>query len=325
MAVAGKARLCMIGAGNMANAVHYPSFTRVQGAEVTALAELDAERGRKASERWGVPRVYPDYRKMIETEKPHAVCVIMPPQHMFDVVLACLRAKVCVFTEKPPGLTAYQTRSYARVARENGVFGMVGFNRRYIPVVTQAKQWVESHGGPVRLCVSSFYKGDSPPAYYDGQLDAIGCDAIHAVDFLRFACGGRVRSVASLVNAYGAAEPDAWQALVRFDNDASGVLHTFWNCGGRQHLFELHAVGASAYVDPDGRTVLKAQNGKKIEQMECPGISKREEMYLHSGFLAQAQHFVDCVVSGREPSSSFEDAVGTMDLVEAIRVSDISD
>lgn len=324
MADSDKVRVCMIGAGGMANNAHYPSITRVKEAEVAALADLVEEKAAKTAEQWGISKTYADCQEMIDKEKPDAVYVIMPPQHMYEIVMNCLRAKLHVFIEKPPGLTAYQTRSYARVAKENDVIGMVGFNRRYIPVVTQAKSWVEERGGRIVMAVSSFYKGDTNPSYYDGQIDAIGCDAIHSVDFLRFATDGDAESVASLVSAYGADEPDAWQALVRFDNGASGVLHTFWNCGGRQHLFELHAVGASAYIDPDGRTTLKAEKGNVIEELDSKGTGDRDEMYLSYGHLAQAQHFIDCILEGREPSSSFESAVGTMDLVDAIRHADIT-
>ena len=324
MAQSGKARVCMIGAGGMANHAHYPSITRVAQADVLAVAELDPKRGQETVEKWGIPKLYGDYKLMLEEQKPDAVYVIMPPQHMHDIVLHCLRAKTNVFIEKPPGLTAYQTSTFARVARENGVLGMVGFNRRYIPTITQAKAWVEEKGGSVMLCISSFYKGDTNPAYYDGYVDAIGCDAIHSVDFLRFACGGEVETVASLVSAYGADEPNAWQAIVRFDNGASGVLHTFWNCGGRQHLFELHAEGASAYIDPDGRTTLKADKGKVVEELPDQSNAPKEEMYLHYGHLAQAQHFIDCVREKREPSSSFQSAIGSMELVDAIREADIS-
>ena len=323
MADSDKVRVCMIGAGGMANQAHYPSITRVKEAQVLALSDLIEDKAKETADRWEIPNVYVDYQKMLEEQKPDAVYVVMPPQHMFEIVMACLRAKANVFVEKPPGLTAYQTRSYARVAKENGVVGMVGFNRRYIPVITRAKAYVEEKGGPVVLCVSSFYKGGSNPSYYDGQVDCIGCDAIHSVDFMRFACGGEVKSVASLVSAHGTDEPNAWQAMVRFDNGASAVLHTFWNSGGRQHLFELHSQGAAAYIDPDGRTTLRTKETKEAEVIENKGTKDRGEMYQNYGHLAQAQHFIDSIREGREPSSSFSDAVKTMDLVDEIRRGDI--
>ncbi len=38
-----------------------------------------------------------------------------------------------------------------------------------------------------------------------------------------------------------------------------------------------------------------------------------------NGFFQQAGHFVDCIQTGRQPSSHFADAVQTMALVDAIR------
>lgn len=316
MSQPSKVKVCMIGAGSMASNAHYPSVTQVPGAEVAAVAELIDERAEKAKATWGIPRSYRNYHEMLDKEKPDAVYVIMPPQDIREIVNACLRAKANVFMEKPPGLSTYQIRHWARVARESGVFGMVGFNRRYIPPLQRAKAFVEKHGGPVRLCVSCFYKGNASPNYYDGIMDALRCDAIHAVDYLRFACGGDVSETAHMVSAFGADEPNCWQAMVRFDNGAAGVFKAFWNSGGRQHWFELHAEGASAYIDPDGAGWMLADDGKVREDMD----NRRgdQKMNVHYGHLNQAAYFIECVRNCEPPHANFDDAVKTMELVDAI-------
>ena len=68
-------RVAFIGAGGRATTSHYPSIRDIPGAEICAIAELDAEKMRKAAEQFGVKATYADYREMIvENGDSHLFC-----------------------------------------------------------------------------------------------------------------------------------------------------------------------------------------------------------------------------------------------------------
>ena len=81
----------------------------------------------------------------------------MPPQHLFPLAIHCLSQQLHVFIEKPPGVTLHQTKEMALAAEKNDCKTMVGFNRRFIPLLQKVKTIVEARG-PIIQCMSTFHK-----------------------------------------------------------------------------------------------------------------------------------------------------------------------
>jgi predicted dehydrogenase len=301
-----RTRVLLIGAGAMANSVHYPSLASMEDVEMVALCDLAPEKLNPTAERFRIAKRYTNYREMLTTEEADAVYVLMPPHHLFDIVIAVLRSKRHVFIEKPPAITAFQTAAFVREAEKNGVLGMVGFNRRYIPMLTLARERV-LRKGPLTQAVCTFYKHGSA-VYYDGAVDVIGCDAIHAVDWLRFAAGpgAELDEAYSLPACYGDVVDNAWNAVMRFKNGMTGVLLTNWNTGARTHTFEMHAPGISAFLNPDetGRII----QDKEVEVLDTKQVGGAEN-FRYYGFFDENRHFIDSIQKKQLPSSCLQDAL----------------
>ena len=152
-----KVRIAMIGAGMMANKVHYPSLASLPQAEMVGICDLNPARLTETADRYQIPNRYSDYRKMLEDLKPDGVYVVMPPQYMYDIVSDCLRRGIHVFTEKPLGLSLHQAETLARLAEENGVITQVGHQRRSPAVLGNA--FVPPAGGITVPCgVLQFFR-----------------------------------------------------------------------------------------------------------------------------------------------------------------------
>lgn len=315
--MAERIRAGLIGAGSLANRVHYPALAEMPDVEMAALCDLVPEKLQRTAERFGIRATYTDYREMLDREDLDAVWILMPPHHLFDLVITCARRGKHVFIEKPPGVTAEQARMMALACAESGVIGMCGFNRRYIPLVRECRRRVEERGG-ILQCVATFYKhhpGGRP--YYEGAVDVLTCDAIHAVDMLRWMGGEPVR-VASDVARRCNVFDDSFNALLRFESGATGVLLANWCVGARRHTFEMHGRGISAFVDPDDRAWIYSDGKSEPEVLTTQEAAGSAEFRHYYGFFAENRHFVDCIRTGMQPSSSLADAARTMRLVERI-------
>ncbi|MBM3500697.1 MAG: Gfo/Idh/MocA family oxidoreductase, partial [Armatimonadetes bacterium] len=189
-----KVRVALIGAGGMANGVHYPSLATFEDVELVGLCDLVEDKLNATADRFGIEKRYTDYRKMLEETAPQAVYLLMPPHHLFDLAIHALEAKLHLFIEKPPGVTTEQTQQMALAAERAGVVAMVGFNRRYIPLLTQCRDMVTERGDMLH-CVATFYKHHFAGAYYKGAIDILRCDCIHAVDTLRWMAGADLADV----------------------------------------------------------------------------------------------------------------------------------
>ncbi|MFH0911988.1 MAG: Gfo/Idh/MocA family oxidoreductase [Planctomycetota bacterium] len=315
-----KTRVLMVGAGSWANEVFYPSLAEIEEIEVAAICTRTERRLHKTADRYGVKGRYTDLEKMLTSEEADAAYVIMSPHLVFDPTIAVLRHKLPVFIEKPPALTAFQVRSFAREAEKNGVFCMVGFNRRYIPLVNDALRWVAAEG-PLTQVMCQYMKHRSP-VYIDGAIDAIGCDAIHAVDTVRYLAGSDadVEEVHAVVGRYEGEEDNAWNAVLRFSNGVTGAILTNWCMGNRVFFMEIHAPGRSVFIDAREESVtgVRLRDGKE-EPFPLEGDAARKEFHAFYGHLDQNRHFIDCVRNGTPCRSTVQDAVKTMELVEALR------
>ncbi len=73
MTATEKLRVAMIGAGTMANRVHYPSLASFDDVKIAAICDRDAGRLSRTADKYGVAARYADYQRMVEETAPDAV------------------------------------------------------------------------------------------------------------------------------------------------------------------------------------------------------------------------------------------------------------
>ncbi len=310
-----RVRVAMVGAGSMANAVHYPSLASLNDVEIAAICDLDAERMRTTADKYGIERRYADFRKMVEEVNPDAVYAIGHPHIMYDVWTWLLEHKQNLFIEKPMGITVHQAQSLAYLAERNGCVTQVGFQRRSSPLLNLLREECLRRG-PITHAVCEFYKW-APQADLSARSHMMD-DGVHALDTLRWMCGGEVAEVASVTRRVGTPDLNFFTVLVRFDNGATGLVLTSWTSGRRIFRVEMHAQGICAEADHEGKGALYADGdtgGKWYDAREVGGGS---ELYQFAGFRTKSREFIDCVRGGGRPSSCFADAVKTITLADTV-------
>lgn len=313
-----KVRVAIIGAGGRAVSTHYPALDDLPGVEIVAACDLDEDRLAGACERFSIKGRYTRYTEMLEKEKPDAAYVIMPPHHLYDVAATVIDRGVHLFLEKPPAVTSEQTRQLALAARRKGVLTGVTFQRRFAPLIRAGMARCRARG-PVHTAHASFYKNWTGGAYYGGAMDMLTCDGIHAVDTLRYLCGGEVESVAADSRRLGAEHWTAHLALVRFSSGCTGILLNNFVTGRRMFTVEIHAPGMSFFGDPEEGGRLFADNRTEpVEELDPFVLSKSQEPHRAFGPLDINRHFMDCVRKGKAPETNLDDALKTMELVDAV-------
>ena len=319
-----KLRVAFIGAGGRALMAHYPSLRDIPEAELVAVAEFDEQRLHKTCDLYDIKGRYSDYRQMLEREKPDAVYAIMPPHHLFDICATVIEHGCHLIIEKPPAVTTEQIRQLAALARRHKVLTGVAFQRRFAPVIRRGKTLCEKRG-TVHTAHASFYKnwvGGTP--YYRGALDMLTCDGIHAVDTLRYLCGGEVESIASDSRRLDADHWNVHLALVRFSSGATGLLLNNFMAGRRIFSVEVHAPGISFFGDPEEGGQLYADNKTEpTDELDPTVLAGSAEDYRAFGPYDINRHFVDCMLKEKDPETNFDDATKTMELVDAIYHSQI--
>ncbi len=315
-----KVRVAIIGAGRHACRVHYPSLARLEDAEIVAVAELSEERRNEVREQYDIPAGYSDYATMLAEVEPDAVYVVLPHLPAYPVALDCLKKGFNMFMEKPPGITVAQTQFLARRAEANGCITMVGFQRRYAPLVRRAQRVADERGGS-HLIICRFYKnawGLNLYEYHETKgVDILTCDAIHAVDLMR-CLGGEVVKLASDVRSVHLDCPDLFVALLKFESGATGIFESTWTSGRRLLEFELHARGLVAHVDVENEMRIYADDKNEPERFAAEAEEGGSEYVVTRGFYAESARFIQCIRTGQQPETHLGDSVKTMELVDRI-------
>jgi virulence factor len=305
----------------MANRVHYPSLASFEDVEIVAACDIDEQRLGETALQWGIPQTFADYREMVQSVQPDAVYAIGQPHAMYDIWVWCLNQGCNLYIEKPMGLTLHQAQMLAYLAAEHEAVTQVSHQRRSSPLLQLAyAECLER--GPITHAVCEFYKC-APEAMF-GARDHMMDDGVHAIDTLRWMCGGAVTGVESRCRRIGVPDINWIGATLEFDNGSVGYLLNSWVSGRRVFRVEMHAPGIAVDAEVEGAAWIYAggdYDGKRFEATEVAGS---DELFVYGGFQAKHREFID-VLRGRaeRTSSPFSDTVKTMEVAETILAQDL--
>jgi virulence factor len=315
-----RVRVAMVGAGVMANKVHYPSLASFDDVEIAAICDIDRERLHATADRYGIERRYVDYQEMVEAIAPDAVYVIGQPHIMYDLWVWCLGEGLNLYIEKPMGVTLHQAETLANLAARKGCITQVSFQRRTCPMVVQLHEECLQRG-PIVHAVCKFYKYLIEP--FTNARDHMLDDGVHAIDTLRWMCGGEVVTVHSVTRRVMVPDINFIGALLEFDNGATGVMLNSWTSGRRIFSVEMHAPGVWVEAEHEGTGVLYAEGNTQGITYDTREVAGSDELYVYGGFQAKNREFIDCLKRGEQPGSNFEDALKTMEVAYRILAQDL--
>ncbi len=323
-----RVRVALVGAGVMASRYHHASLASFPDVDLVGVADLVPAKAEETARRFSIPAVFTGVRQMLDDTAPDAVYVLMPPQVLYEPANEVIARGLHLFVEKPLALTTNQARMLAYTASQHNCLTMVGFQRRHVPAIAALRSRVEQ-AGPIHSVHVDFLKSTAdlsrPAGFYDGAIDAFTSDGIHAVDTMRWLCGGEVEDVRAVVRrlAVPGPVPNAIDAQVTFSSGAVGTLRYNLLTGRRIFRADFSGPNITASVDPDRDSLIVAGDGEpeivpsSTFGRVASGTAPLEDRHW-LGFWHESRHFIDCVRSGAQPTSHFADAVKSMELVERI-------
>lgn len=313
-------KVCFIGCGKMANEVHLPNFTSYKDVKVIALCDINQQALEQTGKRYNIDLLFNDYRQMIEKTAPDAVVIIGQPEIMFSPILWCLENKLHVYTEKPLGVNLHSARILADAAEKNCCITQVSFQRRACPLLVKLKEECLKRG-PIIHAVCEFYKNDISPfkMVRDHMLD----DGVHAIDTLRWICGGEAKKIYSEMKSINVPDRNFITGVIEFDSGATGIMINSWASGRRIFRVEMHSPGICAEGNPEDKGYIYRNNDTSGIELDTFQIAGTTNPLVAKGFERKCREFIDCIKQGQLPSSHFGDALKTMEIAEKMLSLDI--
>ncbi|WP_366556513.1 Gfo/Idh/MocA family protein [Aquibaculum sediminis] len=222
-------RMGVIGLGWFGE-IHAETIAGVPNLELAALCTRTPERLAEMGKKFGVSKLYRDYREMLDDPDIDAVSICtMWDQHTAPAVDA-LKAGKHVFLEKPIASTVADARTITAAAKDAKGILFIGHVVRFNPRFRMAKQAIDE--GRIGKIVALSSRRNIPAAWTPTILEKIGPivgDAIHDTDIMLWMTGDRIVSAyAQTVDVRGLKYPDIGQTMYRFAGGASATLETVW-------------------------------------------------------------------------------------------------
>ena len=172
-----KLRIGFVGVGAMGQMAHLRNYVDLPDCDVVAIAELREETARLVARRYGVEKVYPDHRAMLDAEELDGVVASQPYGHHAALLPEIYPHVKHVFTEKPLAISVEAGERLVAAAAEAGCTHMVGYHKRSDPATMMARrligQWkAREPWGRMTYVRIAMPPGDWIGDGFRGRLDA---------------------------------------------------------------------------------------------------------------------------------------------------------
>jgi predicted dehydrogenase/threonine dehydrogenase-like Zn-dependent dehydrogenase len=254
----GRLAIGFIGAGNYATAMLLPSLAGLPNAQLAHVATTRSLSAVNAQRRFGFTTASTSADAVLEDSALDAIFIVTRHHTHADLVCRALRTGKTVFVEKPLALTREEVDRIVEVIAETGNDRlMVGFNRRFAPLLTQLK----SQFGPASSTAMTRYLVNAGPlaadSWYGNDMlegSRFTGEGGHFIDTLTWWTG----SLPEEVYAVSGPEKDDVQATIRFQNGTSGVISyvTTGNTRFPKETFDAGGGGHSARLDNFRKTAI---------------------------------------------------------------------
>jgi len=322
-------RTVMTGCGSM-SAAWLNAAAAIGGIDVVGFVDLNEDAARGRQEQYGAPEsiVGSDLAEVLGRTRPDCVFDCTVPEAHYGVTLTALAHGAHVLGEKPLADSIEHAQEMIAAAKSAGLIFAVIQNRRYMPIIRQYRDLVQSGEiGELTTLNSDFYIGVHFGGFRDRMEHVLLLDmAIHSFDQARLISGLDPLSVyCKEWNPNG-----SW-----YDHDASaicvftmerGVVYTYrgsWCSEGMNTSWECdwRAIGSRGSALWDGHQNISAcsatgDEGFHRQQVDIPVPPIREPLKSggHEGLIRE---FVDAIRTGATPETIASDNIKSLAMVFA--------
>jgi predicted dehydrogenase len=342
-------RIGLIGFGDVGLS-HFEAYQSSEKIKVVAVAELNPVR-RNYDLLSSDVTFYESHTALLSNEKLDIVCILTPASTHFAIARDCADANVPTLCEKPLAHSLDDATDMRDYFAKANVPLFYGSTYRYLPTIMQARQLIADGAiGSVKLIRESLLggKGASAQRPYSAVHYPTGCPGgtgmglvdhgIHLLDIMPWLVGSPIKNAWGSGNRTG--EPLATEfACLIFENGAVGHLiyedgswpttlpneglyskGAGWNFEGPVAAGQWDRDPASIHVyGTDGAlrichyaNMLFLSNADGIHEVPVIGAPAPDH------FRRQLESFIDDLEIGNLPSSSADDGIKALEVLEEI-------
>ncbi|MCY9665495.1 Gfo/Idh/MocA family oxidoreductase [Paenibacillus alginolyticus] len=335
-----KVRIAVIGAGSISE-MHLKSYQNNPDAELYAICDLNEERAKAKAEKYGITRIYTDYKELLADPGIDAVSICTWNNSHAPISIAALDAGKNVLTEKPLCMTVNEARAVEEAVRHSGKTLQVGFVRRYASNTRIIKSFLENDElGEIYYAKASCIRRLGNPGGWFSDVERSGGGplidvGVHVIDLCWYLMGRpKVKSVsgntykrlgnrANVKNLafYKAADYDASHntvedmanALIRFENGASILVDVSFTLHAKEDELTVKLYGDKGGAELEPQLSIVSEKYDTILNL-TPQINNLSFDFV-AGFQDEINYFIEVCQGKKETLSPVQDGVEMMKIL----------
>ncbi|NLF59570.1 MAG: Gfo/Idh/MocA family oxidoreductase [Lentisphaerae bacterium] len=190
-----KARLAVIGTGDLAQSQHLPNIRQSKLAELAALCDLNHELLQRLGRQYPSAKQSTDYQELLADPGIDGVVIATREDTHVPLTVEALQAGKHVYVEKPLAETPEECNKVVEARAASGKCVIVGMNRRCAPAYVMARNLLLENGGARNL----FYRIADTYSFGWGKRFGQGNRMLHELchifDILRYFADSEVAEV----------------------------------------------------------------------------------------------------------------------------------
>ncbi|OAB47409.1 Gfo/Idh/MocA family protein [Paenibacillus antarcticus] len=293
-------KIGIIGLGDIATKAYLPVLSEKDGIELV-LCTRNIDTLNTLSKKYAIQEQVQTVDELL-AKNIDAAFVCTATEAHFEIAEQLLRGGIHIYIDKPISMHFHEAENIVKLAKENGKIAMVGFNRRFIPHITELKEH-----GKANMIIMQKNRFAAP----DYIRRFVVQDFIHVVDTLRFLMDTKVKDVKVQFLRNGEFLDHVVITLIGEGCTAIGIMNK--NGGVTEEIIEYTTANDKYVVNNLVETIHYHDKEIRISK-----FGDWETTLYKRGFYQIVDHFIDCVHHNSTPDPSMDDSLVTHEICERI-------
>lgn len=320
-----KARIAVVGLGNIAQTIHLPILTKLPDAEVVAVCDMDKAKARFIAEKLNVPRWYDNYEEMLEAEDDLVgVDVCASTFAHKEIAIAALEQKRHVLVEKPLARTEKEATEIVTAAKKHQRQVMVGMNSRFRPDAMILRSFIEGGElGKIYYAKAGWFKRISVVNPWFTRKEQSGGGVVLDLGIVMFDLAfwmmgyPAVKEVIAANYSHNAkGVEDSSVVFIRMKNESTITIESSWSFESTQDFFYCDVFGTEGSGSLNPFRILKRMHGNLVNV--APATSETPQSLYRKSYENELRHWVGSLRGLHKFISTGEEAIHRMRIVDAI-------
>lgn len=303
------------------------NFANSQVARVVAVSDLDATKLAAINRLYPAIATTPQFRDLLTNPEIDAIAIATPVHTHYDLALAALRAGKHVLVEKPLAQTSEQVLHLIEEAERRRLTLMVDHTFLYTPAVQKIRQLITEDA------LGEIYYYNSVRAslgLFQSDVNVIWDLAVHDISIIQYIFDEEPVAVSATGACHIAGTPENMAHIALFFQ-SNCVAHVSVNwlspikvrqtfVGGSRKMIvyddlepteKIKVYDKGITVNGSAESAHQLRIGYRAGDMWAPHLPAKEALQT------EAEHFVECVRSGKPPASDGVSGLRVIQILEA--------